>query len=236
METSLYAIGKNDSRKMSETESKIIFGGIKGSLGSLIALCAVKPKAAYHLSMAIAARLVGNMQGYEESKGRMICALMSMELAGYRVACDGIDMFFGLPDVQICNVILQNQYKLSEEKVKGRIVVDGGANTGVFSIFAAKLGAKKVYAFEPIAENVELIRRNAEKNGVSDIVVPMQMALGDREFETEMEYSGSGDPSASLILLHPRHSMTMKKQKVRVTTIDALFSGKGGELPSFIKT
>ena len=51
----------------------------------------------------------------------------------------------------------------------GDVVVDVGAGTGVMSIFAARAGAKKVYAIEstPIAR---IARRIIADNGLSDVI------------------------------------------------------------------
>lgn len=44
------------------------------------------------------------------------------------------------------------------------IVVDLGANIGAFTLYAAKLGAKKVIAVEPEPHNVEILRKNIADN------------------------------------------------------------------------
>ena len=44
------------------------------------------------------------------------------------------------------------------------VVVDVGANIGSFTLFAAKLGAKKVIAVEPEPHNLKLLRRNIKEH------------------------------------------------------------------------
>ena len=61
----------------------------------------------------------------------------------------------------------------------GTTVVDVGANTGVFSLFAAKSGARKVLAYEPNGESVQCLIRNAQSNNFKDTIIPQQMAVSD---------------------------------------------------------
>lgn len=52
---------------------------------------------------------------------------------------------------------------------EGKIVLDVGAGTGILSIFAARAGAKHVYAVENA--NIAIHARNIiEKNGLSDLI------------------------------------------------------------------
>jgi FkbM family methyltransferase len=48
----------------------------------------------------------------------------------------------------------------------GKVFVDVGANVGAYALRAALVGMK-VHAFEPNPENVKILRRNAEINGLS---------------------------------------------------------------------
>jgi len=50
----------------------------------------------------------------------------------------------------------------------GETVIDLGCGSGFFSVLAAKMGARRVYALDVHKEACELTRRNAEKNGVAD--------------------------------------------------------------------
>src|SRR4051794_24935007 len=60
----------------------------------------------------------------------------------------------------------------------GSIVVDLGAGTGIFSLLAAKAGAKRVHAVD-ISPAVQLVTALAEENGVGDRVVAHQMSSLD---------------------------------------------------------
>jgi FkbM family methyltransferase len=46
----------------------------------------------------------------------------------------------------------------------GSTVIDIGANVGIYSLYAAWKGAKKIYAFEPLSKNLVLINRNFKIN------------------------------------------------------------------------
>ncbi len=49
------------------------------------------------------------------------------------------------------------------------IVVDIGANNGVFTLFAASITRNAVYAFEPAPRNLEVLRRNIAVNGLHHV-------------------------------------------------------------------
>jgi len=55
----------------------------------------------------------------------------------------------------------------------GSVVVDVGAGTGIFSLIACRLGARRVFAIEP-APVIELARQAAAANGFDDRIVCIQ--------------------------------------------------------------
>ncbi len=70
----------------------------------------------------------------------------------------------------------KGQVQLNE----GDIVIDAGANIGLFSLLASKkIGNKgKVLAFEPINEAKELLQQNIQENNLQNILIA-PYALGD---------------------------------------------------------
>ena len=118
-------------------------------------------------------------------------------------------------------VVLRNEYSASIENMKNTTVVDCGANIGMFAIHAARLGAKKVYAFEPIKEIYSVLKKNIALNGLENVIIPINKAVGAELSVVQMNYPSELDGSASIEL--KRGTMT---QMVEVTTIDAFLKGE----------
>ena len=76
-------------------------------------------------------------------------------------------------------VILGNVYQVSEKTLKGRPVIDIGANMGTFSILAAKLGAKKVISVEPVSSTFDTLIQNIWKSG-SQVIKPQKTVVLDK--------------------------------------------------------
>jgi FkbM family methyltransferase len=63
---------------------------------------------------------------------------------------------------------------------RSRVIMDVGANTGVYSILSATVNSKAaVHAFEPYPVNSRRLHENLELNGLTHRVRVMEMALGD---------------------------------------------------------
>jgi FkbM family methyltransferase len=76
---------------------------------------------------------------------------------------------------------IYRHYGVGDQAVKaGDIVVDGGANVGVFVMDALQRGAKKVLAFEPSPENLECLRRNFPEEIADGRVVLIPKGLWDK--------------------------------------------------------
>ena len=96
--------------------------------------------------------------------------------------------------------ILSNQYNIFPENIKGRIVIDGGSNLGEFAVYCAKLGAKKVYAFEPVTKTYGLLVNNIRLNKLGLKVIPVKKALGDSNEKMNIYFNQIGDSGASINL------------------------------------
>jgi FkbM family methyltransferase len=74
----------------------------------------------------------------------------------------------------------------------GSVVYDLGANAGFFTLLAARLvgPAGRVYAFEPLPANLELLRRHLELNRCANVTV-VAAAVSDRDGRARFGGAGS---------------------------------------------
>ena len=64
------------------------------------------------------------------------------------------------------------------------VVIDIGANIGVFSLYAAYNGARQVYAYEPNTEFYECLLRNISENKLEDVIIPYKLAVSGVDGDT----------------------------------------------------
>jgi len=117
------------------------------------------------------------------------------------------------------------------------IVIDIGANIGSFSLFAAKLGAKKVIAVEPEPHNVELLRSNVAENqnnvAECEIIVDTHGIAG----KSGNGYidNNHGDSRVSDIVAHNSQNEYSGKVRIDVITLDQLFKSHNLEYIDVLK-
>ncbi len=106
---------------------------------------------------------------------------------------------------------------------EGMVVVDGGANCGLYTVVAAKLVGNSglVLSFEPGAESFSVLERNVRLNRLGNVHA-LRLALSDGERTTHL-YHHRGPNSYSLA---PRAG-TGLYEEVRTTTIDAMLARDG---------
>lgn len=115
---------------------------------------------------------------------------------------------------------------------QGDIVIEAGANIGLFTAFAANRGAT-VHAFEPLEFIVNMLNKNIELNGVANKVVVNQQALSDSLGELEMECDLTRMGSNSLLLSSDVNKINCVK--VMSITIDEYVNNNKLERVDFIK-
>jgi FkbM family methyltransferase len=114
---------------------------------------------------------------------------------------------------------------------EGMTVVDVGANIGYYSLIAARLvgNTGKVYAFEPEPGNYQLLVRNIEANGYTNIV-PVNIAISNEGGKVKLYV----DPASSSTHSFAQDNTNIKGDAIEVETVtlDDFF---GGEKVDFIK-
>jgi FkbM family methyltransferase len=71
----------------------------------------------------------------------------------------------------------------------GDILVDVGANVGMYSLWAAKTRRARVFAFEPEAQNYALLNRNIALNNAGEQIKAYCLALSDEAGYSELHLS-----------------------------------------------
>ncbi|MGJ4850099.1 FkbM family methyltransferase [Bacillota bacterium Meth-B3] len=112
---------------------------------------------------------------------------------------------------------------------EGDIVLDCGANIGLFSCCAASRGCT-AYAFEPMVGNLTTILKQHARL-YDPLIKPVPYALADRIGQMEINVAPSPDVSASLVSADHAESTEM----VKVTTIDRFVEESGLNRVDFIK-
>ena len=113
---------------------------------------------------------------------------------GNKIKRDGLIIHLNPNDDAVSQGIFRGNYEIEEIKLfkemlhEDSIVIDIGANIGYYSLIASKyIGKKgKVYAFEPVPENYELLVKNIKANNLKNII-PIKKAVY-KENTTTMIY------------------------------------------------
>ncbi|MCZ7606471.1 MAG: FkbM family methyltransferase [Planctomycetota bacterium] len=79
--------------------------------------------------------------------------------------------------VVLDEVLLNDEYRIAELPDDLGVVIDCGANIGVFSALVSRK-ARRVILIEPMPQNVEVARRNLEQAGAQSRAEVLQAALG----------------------------------------------------------
>lgn len=100
------------------------------------------------------------------------------------------------------------------------IVVDIGANIGIFSLYAAFCGAKKVYSYEPNQKNYDVLVHNIKINGLEGTIKPHKLIVSAVAGQ-RMKFPLSSGPYNRII---PNEDTTNSYELVPTTTIDSIVS------------
>lgn len=95
-------------------------------------------------------------------------------------------------------VLKNNQYNIKDKDIKDKIIIDAGAHNGEFSMLSILMGAKKVYAFEPVFDTSKILKENIRLNGMEDKIIIIQKALGDKNENANINFDFTGDGAAKI--------------------------------------
>jgi FkbM family methyltransferase len=116
---------------------------------------------------------------------------------------------------------------------EGDVVLDCGANIGVFVHESLQAGAKKIVAIEPAPENIECLRRNFAPEIASGRVIVYPKGVWDKDDFLTLNID-HGNSAADSFVMHPEHS-SATEQKFPLTTIDKLVEELKLDRVDFIK-
>lgn len=114
------------------------------------------------------------------------------------------------------------------------IIIDIGANIGVFSIKASRLAKNvKVLSYEPFPKNFEILRENTKLNKLEEIVFPKKEAVAGRKGELELFFNpnDSGDVSSR----QQKQKNQSQSIKVPSITLEDIFRENDVETCDFLK-
>jgi len=148
----------------------------------------------------------------------------------YPVTGDAEELFY-----LIDQIVHQNQYRT--ELIKdGDVVIDAGANKGIFSIKVAhEFPHAKVYAFEPIHETVVILKKNAAPY---PNIFCFELGLGDVKASKPMMVDPAGPDGnrmADAIIDMPEDPGRNETRNVPVMTIDDFVAERSVPHIDFIK-
>jgi FkbM family methyltransferase len=127
----------------------------------------------------------------------------------------------------------RNIYGRNGRGVKpGDIVLDCGANVGVFTRASLKAGAKLVVAIEPAPENIECLRRNFAEQVAAGRVIVYPKGVWDKDDFLELHVDPHNSAADSFVI---DREGWRKVEKVPLTTIDKLVEELKLERVDFIK-
>jgi FkbM family methyltransferase len=124
-------------------------------------------------------------------------------------------------------------YGTGDQQVKpGNIVLDCGANVGVFTRVALDRGARTVVAIEPAPENLESLRRNFPKEIADGRVIVYPKGVWDKDDMLTLRRDPANTAADSFVILKDKNESSLQ---VPLTTIDKLAAELKLERVDYIK-
>lgn len=159
---------------------------------------------------------------------------------------DGVKMTFATPS-QLTRWRVETIHKKEPWTLEwiagfapGEVLLDCGANVGMYTVWAAATRRVMVYAFEPESQNYALLNRNIQLNGLQDRVKAYCMGLSDKAglFDlhmADMRIGGSCHAVGEALDFEHKPLKTLFVQGCVAATIDDLVASGAMPVPNHIK-
>jgi FkbM family methyltransferase len=159
---------------------------------------------------------------------------------------DGVTMVFSTPSAltrwRVESIYEKEPWTLEwiETFRPDEILLDCGANVGMYTIWAAATRGTRVYAFEPESRNYALLNRNIQNNRLQDRVKAYCMGLSDKSglFDLHMadlRVGGSCHAVDEALDAHLRPLQALFTQGCIAATLDGLVAEGAIPVPNHIK-
>jgi FkbM family methyltransferase len=134
----------------------------------------------------------------------------------------------------INEVIVLDQYHAENLIKNDSVVIDAGANIGIFSIFASKFATEgKIYAFEPAPKTFNLLKNNIKDyNNISCLCTGLGDSVSKKNIVVRERETGGNVIEDSPFL---KHFSNDQSKLINITTIDQFVSEKKLNRLDFIK-
>lgn len=124
----------------------------------------------------------------------------------------------GTSDSFVVREVMSGEYRKLDIKPTD-VIVDFGMNIGMFSIFAANKGAKRVHGYEADAENFDLACTNINLNNHRDVITPNNRAVVGNDDETRQFSINTQKNKGAHSLVHKRGRDTTTVKCINVNTV-----------------
>ncbi len=116
---------------------------------------------------------------------------------------------------------------------KNWVVIDVGSNIGMFSLYAAYMGTKRVYAFEPNRESYEMLLRNVHENNLGNVIIPFNLAVEGQDSDY-VKINMSSNPNNQILEYIEGQSLE-GFQLVRTISLRSIIEGLSIERVDLLK-
>jgi len=136
---------------------------------------------------------------------------------GFNISLIDIEIIIATKLLALLSV--EGPYENENIKLKENdIVIDAGANMGLFSLFCMNKKVKKVYAFEPQKEVTKILKNNLSLNNALSQIEVIPLGLSDKNDEFILSHSPTGHEAGSIAILRNNENDT---EVIRCVTLDS---------------